>query len=507
MVCIKSFKYTIFLSLLVIGACNDKNNSSPAANTITDNDLTAPYITNLTVTEITETSAHVLWTTNEASSTQLEFGTTMLYGTNLTGDAYVLDHAITINNLSGNTLYHYRVTSEDGNGNSTSSSDAIFTTLTPTSPAPPAPPAPEQYNLTVTIFGAGVITSTPDGINCGSNCTMDYNYDTQVSLTPTAEPGYQFSSWNGACTSTSSCVITMNTNQTVTAVFEEIVSTDLNCTGPWAGSEETTTITAWPYRDCFRTDPIEGGRTRLSSGTGGEVFWDQGAGWNSQNALRVRPPDGSLGNYQGYAGLGEHSFHSIRTKQLNIRYLVRYNSNWAQYAQRNKWEVAIKYDYSNQSSPIRLEGCERGIAEGRSDPLDGAFKNFVMQQGVCTRAWEVPNLNGWNFGSLIRENEWISIENEFNLETGWYRTYISTQDGVFNHSLHSEINIGMGAYGAPAEDVPNPNWWGSIDCSAGCFWDWPTDLGIVPRPVDTYIWYSHFVMSNTTIGPPAGFIQ
>jgi len=280
----------------------------------------------------------------------------------------------------------------------------------------------------------------------------------------------------------------------------------LNCTGTWTGSEETTTITAWPYRDCFRTDPVAGGRTRLSAASGGAVAWEQGTGWNGQNALRVRPPDGSLGNYQGYAGLGEHTFHSVRTKRLNIRYLVRYNSNWSRYAQGTKWEVAIKYDYSNPNAPLRREGCDRGITVSYTDPLNKTRNRFLMQQGVCTKAWETPNLNGWNYGPGVRENEWISVENEFDLETGWYRTYITTQDGLFNQSLHSQVNIGVGAYGAPAEAVPNPNWWGSIDCSAGCFWDWASE-GTVPRPVDTYIWFSHFMMSTSRIGPPAGFLR
>jgi Bacterial Ig domain len=294
---------------------------------------------------------------------------------------------------------------------------------------------------------------------------------------------------------------TTSTGVSVTVQAPPVV--DLNCTGPWTGSEETTNITAWPYRDCFRTNPVSGGRTYTSLGTGGETAWEQGTGWNGQNALRVRSPDGSTGNHQGYAGLGGHNFHAVRTKRLNIRYLLRYNSNFARYSQSTKWEIAIKYDYSNPSSPVRLQGCERGITVSDADPQNTSRKRFIMQQGVCTEAWNALNLNGFNYGPDVRENEWISVENEFDLETGLYRTYITTQDGVYNQSLTSEVNIGTGA---SAEVVPNPHWWGSIDCSAGCFWDW-ANLGTVPRPVDTYIWFSHFVMSNNRIGPPAGFVQ
>ncbi len=280
----------------------------------------------------------------------------------------------------------------------------------------------------------------------------------------------------------------------------------LDCGGSWPGDEETTTITTWPYRDCFVTNPV-GARTRVTLNNGGEAAWEEGAGWNGENALRVRPPDGSLGRLQGYAGLGEHYFHAARTKRLNIRYLFRYNSNWAAHAQGTKWEIAIKYDYTTPSEPIRREGCERGMVIGHPDPADASRKVLTVEQGVCTQAWNVPNRNGWYYGAGIRENEWICLESEFDLEAGLYSTYITTQDGVYNQSLHTQIDIGAGEYGAPAEQLPNPNWWGSIDCSTGCFWGWPDDGGTVPRPSDTYIWYSHFAMSNSRIGPPSGFVQ
>ncbi len=390
----------------------------------------------------------------------------------------------------------------DSAGNSAASSSATFTT---------APTAPTQHRLNLSVTGSGIVTSTPAGIDCGSDCAQDYNVGTNVTLTATPAAGFQFSSWGGACSGGNACVVTMSTAQTVTAFFNPSGVVDLNCGGTWSGSEETRTITAWPYRDCFRTDPV-GTRTRLTANNGGAVAWEQGAGWNGQNALRVRPPDGSLGRLQGYAGLGEHSFHAVRTKRLNIRYLFRYNANWARYAQNTKWDIAIKYDYSNPAVPGRLEGCERGIVESRGDPLDtnpldGQDEDFVIKQGVCNQGWTVPNRDGWNMAPGVRENEWISLESEFDLDTGWYRTYITTQDGVYNQSVHTEINIGTNTYGAPVETVPSPYWWGTIDCSTGCFWGWPDDGGSYPRPADTYIWFSHFVMSNSYIGPPAGFVQ
>lgn len=375
-------------------------------------------------------------------------------------------------------------------------------------PGSPTSP-PSSYTLTVGKSGIGTVLSDNGSINCGNSCSSTYTSGTSVTLTATAGNGYTFSGWSGElCSGTGSCTVTVSQSRSVTAVFHRTGVADLDCTGSWSGSEETTRITSWPHRDCFRADPVTGGRIRMTGNVGARVAWEQGTGWNGQNALRVRPPDGSTGNSgqagQGYAGLAGHVFHGVRTKRLNIRYLFRYNSNWARYAQRNKWEIAIKYDYTNPSAPSRLEGCARGIVEGRLDARDYSREDMAPRQGVCTDMDLATNRDGWYWAPGIREDEWIAVENEFNLETGLYRIYITTQDGVLNQSLHSEIDITTG----PSAELPNPNWWwGSIDCTAGCYWDSPADQGVVPRPVDTYIWYSHVVISNSYIGPPAGFVQ
>lgn len=366
----------------------------------------------------------------------------------------------------------------------------------------------KKYALKLNLIGQGGVSAKASGsdFECRKACNASFDEGARVVLVAHELSGWKFSGWSGACRGNGPCALSMNSDKSISANFTQPTAKTLNCTGKWEGSEETPRISAWPYRDCFRTDPIANRRIRLTKNAGADVAWDQGRGWNGGNALRVRPPDGSKGRHQGFAGLGEIYFHDVRTKRLNIRYLFRYNGNWARYAQFTKWEIAIKYDYSDPTNPVRIKGCDRGMVIGRVDPSSG-HRDLSMSQGVCTSKEGVRNKSGWFYGTKVRENEWISIENEFDLETGWYRTYISTQDGVYNESLHTEINIGKGDYGAPAEKVPSPFWWGSIDCSAGCFWGWPDDMGVVPRPEDTYIWYSHFVMSNQRIGPPAGFIK
>ncbi|MEM4364120.1 MAG: LamG-like jellyroll fold domain-containing protein, partial [Candidatus Diapherotrites archaeon] len=78
------------------------------------------------------------------------------------------------------------------------------------------------YTLTTTKTGTGngTITSNPPGINCGNDCTENYQQNTTITLTATPEQNSIFDSWTGACTGTNNvCTITMNNNKTTIATF------------------------------------------------------------------------------------------------------------------------------------------------------------------------------------------------------------------------------------------------------------------------------------------------
>jgi len=81
---------------------------------------------------------------------------------------------------------------------------------------------PTQYTLTVTKSGAGTgtVTSSPAGINCGSDCSEQFKAGKQVKLTAKADTNSTFQGWSGAgCSGTGTCQITMNLDATVTANF------------------------------------------------------------------------------------------------------------------------------------------------------------------------------------------------------------------------------------------------------------------------------------------------
>jgi hypothetical protein len=67
--------------------------------------------------------------------------------------------------------------------------------------------------------GTGTVTSSPAGINCGATCSVSFNIGTTVTLTATPTGGATFTGWSGACTGTTSCVVTMDAARNVTATF------------------------------------------------------------------------------------------------------------------------------------------------------------------------------------------------------------------------------------------------------------------------------------------------
>lgn len=67
--------------------------------------------------------------------------------------------------------------------------------------------------------GAGLVISSPSGINCGSQCSKDFAQDTTVVLHASADSGSTFSGWSGDCSGSVDCSVSMSTARTVTAQF------------------------------------------------------------------------------------------------------------------------------------------------------------------------------------------------------------------------------------------------------------------------------------------------
>jgi len=112
------------------------NTAMSGDNTFTTlGDSEAPIISNIRVINITQTSAEVVWDTNEAATSQVDYGLTSLYGLESPLDmTYVTEHHVILTGLTPDTEYHFLVRSYDMSGNGAVSGDNTFRTLAPGGP-------------------------------------------------------------------------------------------------------------------------------------------------------------------------------------------------------------------------------------------------------------------------------------------------------------------------------------------------------------------------------------
>jgi hypothetical protein len=145
----------------------------------TPSDTTPPVISAVSASGVGQSAATIAWTTNEAATTQVDYGKTAAYGTSTTLDqTRVTAHRQTITGLAPATTYHYRVRSVDAAGNGrVSTVDRTFTTSAATPvPNPPAGFQPGNPDGTATVpAGMGLEdVSRPDqvvGTGTPASCT------------------------------------------------------------------------------------------------------------------------------------------------------------------------------------------------------------------------------------------------------------------------------------------------------------------------------------------------
>ena len=157
-------------------------------------DTTAPTISARSATNITGSSAQITWTTNEAATSQVEYGLTTSYGSTTTLDpTLVTAHSVTITGLAPSTTYNWRVRSMDAAGNETVSANSTFATAAVSDTTAPTvtwsgPPANSILLGTVTLTA----TASDNVAVGGVQFLLDGN--TLLGTEDTTSP-YSFS-WN-----------------------------------------------------------------------------------------------------------------------------------------------------------------------------------------------------------------------------------------------------------------------------------------------------------------------
>ncbi len=127
--------------------------------------------------------------------------------------------------------------------------------------------------------GTGKVTSSPTGIDCGSDCEESYEEGKVVTLSQAADAGSTFVKWTGACSGSGACEVTMSAAKEVTAEFSLKPATEFSLTVNKAGTGTGTVkckVGAGSLGACAAKYPSGTALTLVAEAGAGSEF----AGWS-----------------------------------------------------------------------------------------------------------------------------------------------------------------------------------------------------------------------------------
>ncbi|PYV89611.1 MAG: hypothetical protein DMG05_13155, partial [Acidobacteria bacterium] len=149
-------------------------------------DTAPPVISAVQATGITSNGEKIGWTTNEASDSLVEYGTTVAYGSSTTiNSSLVTSHSQALSGLLAGRLYHYRVKSRDVTGNTGVSADFTFTTLNAADTTPPLISGVTSSNITTNAAMITWITDEDSDSQVEYGLSTSYGSLSNLLSTPT----------------------------------------------------------------------------------------------------------------------------------------------------------------------------------------------------------------------------------------------------------------------------------------------------------------------------------
>ena len=109
----------------------------PIVTTLNGNATTRPFLSALSVAGISTNSATITWTSDQATTSQVNYGTTCGYGLQSSLNSTLsTSHSVTLCGLAAGTLYNYAALSANSAGTLSASVNLMFTTTGSSNPAP-----------------------------------------------------------------------------------------------------------------------------------------------------------------------------------------------------------------------------------------------------------------------------------------------------------------------------------------------------------------------------------
>lgn len=174
---------TYYFAVTAFDTSGNESGFSSEVNKIFATDTTAPVVSNISATSISDDGATISWTSNEASDSQVEYGTSTAYGASTSlNTSMVTAHSMALTGLNDLTLYHYRVLSRDAAGNITTSGDQTLTTT-----AAPDTTAPSISNIAsgnLSTSAANITWTTNEAADSRIEYGTDTSYGSFTALNP-----------------------------------------------------------------------------------------------------------------------------------------------------------------------------------------------------------------------------------------------------------------------------------------------------------------------------------
>ncbi len=151
----------------------------------------------------------------------------------------------------------------------------------------------KKYALDVTKSGSGsgTVSSSPAGINCGADCTENYEHGTLVTLTAAPSSDSIFSGWSPNCTVTpeNACQVTVDQARTVDAAFTKRLTLSVTLAGDGTGSVTSSPAGINCGADCSEVYNYDTVVTLTAIPAAGSSFasWSSNCTVTPENACQV----------------------------------------------------------------------------------------------------------------------------------------------------------------------------------------------------------------------------
>ena len=260
------------------------------------------------------------------------------------------------------------------------------------------------YALDVTATGSGRVTSSPAGINCGSDCTESYLSGMPVTLTAAPVAGFRFIGWSGACTGTAAvCVLLIDGAKSVAADFGPIQRTlAVSRTGGGTGSV-TSNLAGIACGNTCSAMFNSGATVQLTATSAADSTF---SGWggacagqgnpcavtlNSDSSVtatfQLLPPQSSAGGGGGRCFIATAAYGTPMAQE--VRYLRAFRDQYLLTNRAGTWFVEWYYDWSPPVADyIRARDGLRAAVRWTLVPLVALSKGLIdpeLAEGKATR--------------------------------------------------------------------------------------------------------------------------